>query len=117
IWDSLHGERRLADLIPNGTGWEIWNGTAISDSGTIAGYGRLNGELRGFIAIPVPETSTSAFCACAFVLIVSTLKFRDMRLYQRTDNTANFENSKMKGSHHEAVQKVPRRQEPQSIEF
>jgi probable HAF family extracellular repeat protein len=51
VWEDgvLHD---LNDLIPDGTGWELLAAEAINASGTITGYGRLNGETRSFLLTP-----------------------------------------------------------------
>lgn len=52
----------LHDLLEpvSGTGWDIVNGTSnaafdIGDNGVITGRGLLNGDITGFVMIPVPE--------------------------------------------------------------
>lgn len=65
IWDTLNGKHRLTDLIPSGTGWRLEIPFAIDDAGEIVGYGVLNGQVRGFLLIPVPEpNSLSLFLVC-----------------------------------------------------
>jgi probable HAF family extracellular repeat protein len=52
----------LNDFV-GGTGWELWNASAINDSGFIVGRGRINGADHGYLLAyddsqPVPEPST-----------------------------------------------------------
>jgi probable HAF family extracellular repeat protein len=42
----------LDDLIPANSGWVLINATGINDSGTIVGYGTLNGNNRAFLLTP-----------------------------------------------------------------
>ncbi len=49
---------RLADLIPAGTGWDLSMNTSssalgISENGIIVGTGVLNGQVRGYVMVPV----------------------------------------------------------------
>jgi uncharacterized membrane protein len=49
---------RIADLIPDGTGWDLDMNTSssaigINDDGVIVGTGVLNGQVRGYALIPV----------------------------------------------------------------
>lgn len=49
---------RLADLIPPGTGWDLSTNTSssamgISESRVIVGTGVLNGQVRGYVMVPV----------------------------------------------------------------
>jgi hypothetical protein len=51
---------RLHDLLPDGSGWDLATGTSngafgIADDGSIVGRGLLNGQLTGFVMVPVPE--------------------------------------------------------------
>ena len=49
-----NGEMRdLNTLLPKNSGWTLERALAISEDGRIVGYGRLNGESRGFILEPV----------------------------------------------------------------
>lgn len=54
---------RLADLLPANTGWDLATNTSsaalgISDDGIIVGTGVLNGEVRAFAMVPIPEPAT-----------------------------------------------------------
>lgn len=45
----------LNDVLPAGQGWEYLTAAyAVNSSGQIAGYGRINGQYRGFLMTPVP---------------------------------------------------------------
>lgn len=53
---------RLADLIPQGTGWDLSMNTSasalgISDSGVIVGTGVLNGQVHAYAMVPVLSLS------------------------------------------------------------
>jgi hypothetical protein len=39
-------------MIPTKTGWILQEGAGINDSGQIAGYGTLHGELHAFLLTP-----------------------------------------------------------------
>jgi uncharacterized membrane protein len=61
----------LQSLILNPGGWDLVSGTSngafgISDTGIITGRGLLNGEIRGFAMIPVPEPS-GMFLVCVLI--------------------------------------------------
>jgi probable HAF family extracellular repeat protein len=48
--------RDLLTLVPDDSGWqELFEAAAINDAGTIAGTGIYRGEIRAFLATPVPE--------------------------------------------------------------
>jgi probable HAF family extracellular repeat protein len=51
---STNGRRMqdLNNLIPAQTGWVLQEGAAINDTGQIAGYGTLNGQLHAFLLTP-----------------------------------------------------------------
>ena len=65
-WTAAGGMMTLqAALNANGVstaGWQFFQATAVSDDGyTVAGYGRHNGVLEGFVAvIPAPSTASLA---------------------------------------------------------
>lgn len=44
----------LNRLIPQASGWVLQEGRGINDGGRIVGIGTLNGQTRGFVAIPEP---------------------------------------------------------------
>ncbi len=51
---------RAQDLIPAGTGWDLVGGTSngafgIADNGVITGRGLLNGNITGFVMVPVAD--------------------------------------------------------------
>jgi probable HAF family extracellular repeat protein len=48
----------LLDVIDNGNEWTLIEAAGINDLGVIVGSGILNGEVRGFIATPVPEPNS-----------------------------------------------------------
>ncbi len=56
---------RLQDLIPMGSGWDLVGGTSngafgIADDGSIVGRGLLNGQITGFIMVPVPAPAAAS---------------------------------------------------------
>ncbi|MBL9164018.1 MAG: hypothetical protein JNL18_14920 [Planctomycetaceae bacterium] len=79
IWDQSLGLRLISDLIPQDTGWQIEFVFAINDKEEIVGYGLLKGELRGFLLIPVPESSKSSLAIVAFTLIACCRSRRPRR--------------------------------------
>jgi probable HAF family extracellular repeat protein len=59
--------RDLLTLVPPDSGWEeLFEAAAINDHGVIVGTGVFRGEIRGYVATPVPEPAT-------LVLILSAL--------------------------------------------
>jgi probable HAF family extracellular repeat protein len=44
--------QNLNQLVPAGSGWELIEVTDINDAGQIAGYGRFQGRVRGFLLTP-----------------------------------------------------------------
>jgi probable HAF family extracellular repeat protein len=58
IWDQTNGVQRLVNLIPANSGWEFEIAFSINDDGNIVGFGRLNGQTRGFLMTPIPEPPT-----------------------------------------------------------
>jgi probable HAF family extracellular repeat protein len=51
--------RDLLTLLPEESGWEeLFDAAAINDRGEIAGTGLFRGELRAYVATPVPEPMT-----------------------------------------------------------
>ena len=47
--------RNLNDLLVDGQEWEFLSvAFAVNSSGQITGYGRINGQFRGFLLTPVP---------------------------------------------------------------
>lgn len=72
---------RLGDLIPSGTGWDLLTGTSnsalgISDSGIIVGTGLLNGAVRAYAMVPVPEPGTMGL---AFFALATGFAHRRLR--------------------------------------
>jgi probable HAF family extracellular repeat protein len=63
IWDAQNGVQHLSDLIAPNSGWQLSTVFAINDLGEIAGYGELNGQLRGFLISPIPEPRTLTLSA------------------------------------------------------
>jgi probable HAF family extracellular repeat protein len=76
IWDVNHGGRSLVSLIDANAGWELSTATAINDAGQIVGFGTLNGQLRGFLAIPVPEPRAAVLAAIATCLCATAGRSR-----------------------------------------
>jgi probable HAF family extracellular repeat protein len=58
VWSPSTGFLQLESLLPNDTNWDLEMATAINDRGQIVGYGRHNGEVRGFLMTIVPEPTT-----------------------------------------------------------
>jgi probable HAF family extracellular repeat protein len=52
VWSSSSGMQELNNLIPANTGWLLVSARAINDSGQIAGYGILNGQIEAFLLTP-----------------------------------------------------------------
>lgn len=73
-WTAAGGMMILSNVLNahgvSTAGWELFNATSISDDGyTVAGYGRHNGLLEGFVAV-IPTPSVAGFgpillCAAA----------------------------------------------------
>jgi hypothetical protein len=47
----------LNTLIPSNSGWKLQFANDINDSGQIVGRGLLNGQIRGFLLVPVSSTN------------------------------------------------------------
>lgn len=71
LWYETGGTRLLSSLIPAGTGWQLDYAFAINDAGDIAGYGLLNGQIRGFLMTPVPEPASWLLFASAAAALIS----------------------------------------------
>jgi len=56
LWDN-GGMTDLNDLLPAGSGWELFEARGINDSGDIVGYGWIHGQLgmRAFLLLSVAE--------------------------------------------------------------
>lgn len=67
IFDPIDGTANLLDLIADDSGWMLELVYALSNESEIVGYGRINGELRGFLMTTVPEPSSMAFVLMAFL--------------------------------------------------
>jgi probable HAF family extracellular repeat protein len=74
IWDQLNGVRRLVDLIPANSGWQLEIAFSINDAGDIVGYGQLNGQTRGFLLTIVPEPQTTILLIVLIFLVGSTVR-------------------------------------------
>ena len=61
----------LNDMIDPLSGWTLSDATAINERGEIVGYGRFNGEIRAFLATPIPEPQTLGLLLCGLVLLTS----------------------------------------------
>jgi probable HAF family extracellular repeat protein len=61
----------LNDLLPAGSGWELYSATGINDLGMIAGYGRFQGQVQPFILTPanVPEPGVASLIVVSAVTI------------------------------------------------
>lgn len=82
LWDDLNGTRDLTTLIAHNPGWSLELANAINDQGQIVGYGRLGGELRGFLMTPVPEPS-SLITACVAALLANYILGGTLRLFHK----------------------------------
>jgi len=59
IWDETNGMRKLNDLLPLDSGWDLLYANDINDNGWIVGQGRnLAGELHGYLLVPEPASAT-----------------------------------------------------------
>lgn len=59
VWNPVDGFRDLLENVVNPAGWsQLWEARGINESGQIVGIGTINGEIRGFVATPVPEPET-----------------------------------------------------------
>jgi probable HAF family extracellular repeat protein len=67
LWDAVNGIQLLRDIIPSNLEWKLAFAFRIDDDGNIVGYGRFEGEVRGFLLTPIPEPSTSTLI-CLFGL-------------------------------------------------
>lgn len=65
LWTRETGFMNLSSLILNVGDWDLEAATAINDAGQIVGFGMLHGQLRGFLATPVPEPGTPVLAAIA----------------------------------------------------
>ncbi len=55
LWDSVHGLRDSADLIPSNSGWVLREVNGINDAGQIVGLGvSPTGQLRACLLTPLP---------------------------------------------------------------
>ncbi|MFN3652236.1 MAG: CARDB domain-containing protein [Armatimonadota bacterium] len=60
LWEDLNGNGEsdpgeavnLSTLLPQPSAWRLVQVTGLSDTGRIAGWGRLNGSVRGFVLTP-----------------------------------------------------------------
>lgn len=62
LWDG-NQTYRIQDLLPANSGWDLATNTSssalgISDNGYIVGTGVFNGQVRGYVLVPVPEPAT-----------------------------------------------------------
>jgi uncharacterized membrane protein len=65
----------LADLLPPDTDWDLSTNTSssamgISEDGIIVGTGVLNGDVRAFAMIPIPEPATALLLAPALLAVM-----------------------------------------------
>jgi probable HAF family extracellular repeat protein len=68
--------RDLLSLVPGDSGWEeLFEAAAINDTGTIVGTGIFRGEVRAYIATPVPEPSGLALLALFVLSHVRVCKY------------------------------------------
>jgi probable HAF family extracellular repeat protein len=51
LWDN-GAITDLNSLLPEGTGWELWQASAINDSGQIVGYGDVSGQTHAYLLNP-----------------------------------------------------------------
>jgi hypothetical protein len=54
----------LNSLLPENSPWDyLRDAKDINNSGQIVGIGRINGQIRGFVATPIPEPATLSLLA------------------------------------------------------
>ncbi|HEY6563571.1 MAG TPA: hypothetical protein VIY86_03695 [Pirellulaceae bacterium] len=75
LYDGV-GTYTLQSLLVNPTGWDLISGTSngafgIADNGVITGRGLLNGAIRGFALIPVPEPGTCTVLVAVVLLSIA----------------------------------------------
>ena len=70
LWDATEGVYAVSDLIENLGSWELDDSARINDRNEIVGFGRFNGETRGFMLIPVPEPSTTLAGIMAIAVLI-----------------------------------------------
>ncbi len=58
LWTARTGWQNLNDLIPENTGWFLYEARGINEGGLIVGTGMINGETHAFLLQPVPEPTT-----------------------------------------------------------
>lgn len=56
LWDPLIGVIDLNTLLPENSGWELFEAWRINDAGEIAGTGLLNGQVRAYVLNLAAET-------------------------------------------------------------
>ena len=66
---------RVGDVIVNGAGWDLLTNTSssalgIAEDGTIVGTAVFNGNIHGYVAVPVPEPATLTVCAGAIIALL-----------------------------------------------
>jgi probable HAF family extracellular repeat protein len=54
----------LNTLIPPNSGWTLQNASSIKDAGEIAGYGLMDGNVHGFLAVPCDKSHAEAATCC-----------------------------------------------------
>jgi probable HAF family extracellular repeat protein len=74
----------LLTLLPPDSGWEqLFEAAAISDSGTIVGAGLYHGEIRGYMATPIPEPTGLIASAWAILAMGVVCTLRSCALRRR----------------------------------
>lgn len=67
----------LSALLVDGTGWEmLFEAASINDVGQIVGAGIFMGEIRGFVASPVPEPAAAGLAAGAATVLLGRRRRR-----------------------------------------
>lgn len=76
IWDPVNGMIDLNTRInPGSNGWVLEGAGGINNNGQICGVGRFGGQVRAFLATPVPEPATVAVLGLAVAASVRRRKF------------------------------------------
>ena len=71
LYDTLHGMVDLNSLIDPSSGWDLKSGSAINDTGQIAGFGTIGGATHAFLLTPIPEPSGLVLAAVGALGLVA----------------------------------------------
>jgi probable HAF family extracellular repeat protein len=62
--------RDLLTLVPQDSGWEeLFEAAAINDRGVIVGAGMYQGQIRAYVATPIPEPATAVLLISGFSML------------------------------------------------